>query len=264
MYLTRKWEIHWNHEYVGKDYNAEVGFVPRRNYWRLEPSATLSFYPKKGPVNRWGPSVYNSLYTNNHFRITDNYINTGVFVNFQSTANMGLYFNSNYILLTAPFDPSGTGQIPHPAGAYQYYSADGYYESNYRKPFGWAVSGKFGSYFSGYNLQYALGVSYRWQPWLVLYMKAERYEFLFSEPYKSTSLTLVGPKFDVSFSKSLFLTTWIQYNEQIRNVNVNSRLQWRFRPMSDLFIVYNRNTSSNEFQLQNQNLIVKLNWWLNL
>jgi hypothetical protein len=263
-YLTRRWEIDWNHEYVGQDYNAEVGFVPRHNYWRLEPSASLSLYPKKGPINRWGPSIYNSLYTNQHFRVTDNYIGVGNFFDFNNTSSTGWNLASSYILLTEPFDPSGIGQTPHPAGPYHNYDLNIYYQSDFRKHFNWQGSVQYGTYFSGHEFQYGLLLAYRWQPWVVINLNAERYEFRFPAPYQNTALTLIGPKFDVSFSRTLFLTTWVQYNEQLKNVNVNTRLQWRFRPMSDLFIVYNRNTSSNDIALQNENLIVKLNWWLNL
>ena len=39
----------------------------------------------------------------------------------------------------------------------------------------------------------------------------------------------------------LYFATLVQYNNQINNVNVNARFQWRFKPASDLFIVYTEN-----------------------
>ena len=61
-YQKAAFNINWNHEYVGKDYTAVLGFIPRQQwrtydvlneiwttqkqtYWR--PSAQYFFYPKK-------------------------------------------------------------------------------------------------------------------------------------------------------------------------------------------------------------------------
>ena len=53
-------------------------------------------------------------------------------------------------------------------------------------------------------------------------------------------------------------------NGKKENVNINSRLQWRFKPMSDLFIVYTENYTSYDLGIKNRALAVKLIWWLNL
>jgi len=91
--------------------------------------------------------------------------------------------------------------------------------------------------------------------------------------YNSVDLILVSPKFDFTFSRKLFWTTYIQYNNQINNVNINSRLQWRFKPASDLYFVYTDNyfaetNSHGDFlyvgQPKLRALVVKLTYWLNL
>ena len=49
------------------------------------------------------------------------------------------------------------------------------------------------------------------------------------------------------------------------NLGINSRLQWRFAPLSDLYLVYNDNyftTGSIEPQYRSINL--KFTYWLNL
>jgi len=72
----------------------------------------------------------------------------------------------------------------------------------------------------------------------------------------------------------LFFTTFFQYNTQQNNFNINSRLQWRFRPMSDVYLVYtdNYNTlaptyapnSYMYFGAKNKAIVLKLVWWLNV
>ena len=41
-------------------------------------------------------------------------------------------------------------------------------------------------------------------------------------------LILVGPKLDLTFTNTIFFTTFVQYNNQIDNINVNMRFQWRY------------------------------------
>jgi hypothetical protein len=91
------------------------------------------------------------------------------------------------------------------------------------------------------------------------------------DPYNDADLYLIGPKFDITFSRSVFWTTYIQYNSQINNVNVNTRFQWRYKPVSDLFIVYTDNYLAGlndrfiDFnQPKARALVVKLTYWFNL
>ncbi|TAE60061.1 MAG: hypothetical protein EAZ89_01860, partial [Bacteroidetes bacterium] len=69
--------------------------------------------------------------------------------------------------------------------------------------------------------------------------------------------------------------TQVQYNNQVNNMNLNARFQWRFRPVSDFFIVYTDNyfteqTSLSDarffqpFQSKNRALVAKLTYWFSL
>jgi hypothetical protein len=53
-------------------------------------------------------------------------------------------------------------------------------------------------------------------------------------------------------------------NQQTKNINLNARLQWRYKPASDLFLVYTDNYFPETFQIRNRSLVLKLNYWLNL
>jgi len=84
---------------------------------------------------------------------------------------------------------------------------------------------------------------------------------------------LIGPRIDYTFSKSLFLTAFVQYNTQAKNTNVNTRLQWRFAPVSDFFIVYTDNYFTGNlddpsdrftFQVKNRAIVAKMTYWINV
>jgi hypothetical protein len=65
----------------------------------------------------------------------------------------------------------------------------------------------------------------------------------------------------VFFAKNIWWTTFLQYNTQADNFNINSRFQWRFRPMSDLFIVYTDNSGVENLGVKNRAMTMKLSYW---
>jgi hypothetical protein len=83
------------------------------------------------------------------------------------------------------------------------------------------------------------------------------------DPYNSAELILIGPRLDITFTNKIFLTTLAQYNNQIDNFNVNVRFQWRYAPVSDLYIVYTGNSYPGDFSTKNRGLVIKLSYWLN-
>jgi hypothetical protein len=75
---------------------------------------------------------------------------------------------------------------------------------------------------------------------------------------------VMGPKIDLTFSKSVFWTTYVQYNSQYDNMNVNSRLQWRFAPVSDFFLVYTDNYNTESWLPKNRGILAKITYWFNV
>ena len=60
-----------NMKYVGNNYNAEVGYVPRKNYIRLNPKIAELFFPKTGGVLSHGPVIGANYYFDRKFHHTD-------------------------------------------------------------------------------------------------------------------------------------------------------------------------------------------------
>ena len=104
------------------------------------------------------------------------------------------------------------------------------------------------------------------QPWGNFSLKLEQNNLRLPDPYGNAILTLINQRTEINFSNKLFWTTFLQYNTQEDNFNINSRLQWRFAPMSDLFLVYTDNYLSTPFLQVNRNrgVVLKLNYWLTL
>jgi len=265
-YVDSKWIVDYNHEYVGENYNAEVGFVWRKGIIRFEPRAERRFFTKGNRINFHGPILYANIYLDKQWNSLDQNLQAAYRIRFQNTANFRVFGSRFFTRLLSPFDVTGTGQEAHPDSSYVYNNFGVEYNSDYRKKLTYGASVNYGKYYLGNKLTYAASIGFRWQPIGNFSLDFERNEIRFGEglPFQSTSLMLIGPKLEFSFTRSLFFSTFIQYNTQIDNVNINARLQWRFKPMSDLFIVYTDNYDSGNIRIKNRALVVKLTYWFTL
>lgn len=273
-YNPRQFQVEWNHELVGRDYVADVGFVPRlsyrdpvsgtrerRGFFRIEPIAQYNFYTDDHPVlNQISPGFYVSQY---HF-LADGKRNEGQYrayvdVIFQSSAVLGVFAQQRFV--NQPFALNlglESGRLV-PAGSHQWYNGGVFYESDARKKLSMEAELVVGEFYGGRSHSISAAIAYRTQPWAIWRLNMEYNRIRL--PEGNNDLLLLGPEAELSFTRSLFLTTVIQYNTADDAVAHTTRLQWRFRPMSDLFIVYS-DLHNDTFQAQQQGLLVKLVWWL--
>lgn len=54
------------------------------------------------------------------------------------------------------------------------------------------------------------------------------------------------------------------FDNQIDNFNVNASLQWRFQPVSDLFLVDTDNYFASDLGTKSGAIVVKVAYWLNV
>ncbi|MGD1841818.1 MAG: DUF5916 domain-containing protein [Thermonemataceae bacterium] len=264
-YSVPRWEIVWNHEYVGENYDPEVGFVPRRNHWRLEPSITHTIFPSNQVINRHRIGFYSNLYWDTEGTLTDQFLEASYRINFMNTSFFGIWFNTTFTKLFSDFDPTNTdGEVLLSGTEYNNEGLYIFYESDNRKLFTYSIGGGFESYFNGDRTSLEASVGYRFQPYGSITINAEYNRIELPTPYNSADFVLIGPQLDVSFTRTLYWTTFLQYNNQIENINLNTRLQWRFQPVSDIFIVYTDNYFPEQLQPKNRSLVVKMTYWLNL
>ena len=106
-------------------------------------------------------------------------------------------------------------------------------------------------------------LNYRFQPYVNLSLNTTYDKIDLPDPFKDVDFVLFGPSLDLTFTNKLFITTFIQYNDQTDNINVNLRFQWRFAPVSDLFIVYTNNSYPENFQIKDKALVAKISYWFN-
>ncbi len=271
-YQTYKWEINSDYRSIGANYNPEVGFTPRKDFHQWRATMYYNFYPSKGSIQSHAPGLDYDILGNKTYGDTDWDVNLLYRINFRNTAQFSMRLRRQYTYLFESFDPSGTDGPELPADSeYAYNFIVARYTSDERKSFFYELSTRSGQYFNGTRINLEGTLSYRFIPWAITSVNFELNRIRLPSPYNDANLYLVGPKFDITFSKNIFWTTYIQYNNQINNVNVNTRFQWRYKPVSDLFIVYTDNYVAgieNRFidfnRPKSRALVIKLTYWFNL
>jgi len=274
-YDDPNWSFMWNHEYVGKNYRAEAGFVPRQDqfnailnkavklsYWRLEPEIQHRWYPKNSRINNIQLGTYASWYGDSALRTTEGIINVSTQVNFVNTAFIGLVLSEYHTRLFYPIDVTYTASTPLAAGAYSYRDFAVFGRTDIRRLVTFSATATHGLFYNGTKSSLSSTFAYRIQPWGGIGINYTRDDVQLPAPHASVALNLLGPQLDLSFTRSLFFSSILQYNDQAKNMNIYARLQWRFRPMSDVFIVYSDNYTAPDLIKKNRALVIKLVWWL--
>ena len=273
------------YQYIGANYRADGGFVPRPGI--QSGFCNLAYIHNPGGamakhVNALGLGFEGNYAFDLAGRPLDHSNVLYFFVTLQDLSEGRLSINQNFTYLQDDsFDPTNpffnpdpdvqNGYRPLPAGGYVYRQWSAGFYSSQRNDFTFDVELNGGQFFSGKQWSIDGNWGYRFQPYGVASVALSYNNINMPAPYNKARFYLIGPRFELTFTRSLFFTTFFQYNTQTNNVNINSRFQWRFRPVSDLFIVFTDNYFAEDiiqYQVQrfapkNRTLVLKLTYWLN-
>lgn len=274
-YQDIHWFVMWNHEYVGEGYDAQVGFTPRLfqyddeqdtliryAYWRLEPMIRYRFYPHSRWLNFISPSIYLDQYMNQTGTLTDRYLEYGGQLQFQNSASISLKGYHTFTKILFPTTLFGTFQVPLPKGNYDYNGIIFSWESNYRKPFTFSIEETFGGFYIGTKWTSDLKIGWRLQPYSKLELNYRRDVIEMPIEYGSTILDQLGCDLEITFTENLYWNHYFQYITQLNYVSYYSRIQWRFAPMSDFFLVFVDEYDTQPFSVRNRSLLIKLTYWI--
>ncbi len=267
LYSDGNWRAEWAQEYVGRDYSARVGYVPRRGYLRWNPSLRYLFYPSDGGrILSHGPSVRSSVYFDESIDLNDYENRFSYLLNFRSGSELSAFVSNYFVELQEPFDPTNVkGYFLEPGTEHDAFRYGAEFTSNAQRSFTYNLSFENGSFYAdGDLLTLATELGYRFQPYVNISLSTSYNDLDLPQPWGNFDFWLIGTRLDITFTKNLYLTSFTQYNEQFDNVNINTRLQWRFQPASDLFIVYTDNYIPGSFDVKNRALLFKFTYWWNI
>ncbi len=268
QYNSRNYNIFTDWVYVGDDFRSDLGFIRRTDIVKGLLGFGRTFWPKKGKLNRHGFEIFPVFIWRPEldFKNTDYTIRTSWEGQFKNQSELEFQVENRFIFLTDSFDPTGTeGAVELPGDQGYYYTSVGAgYRSDRRKAFSYRIGSQYGSFFNGDIFSMEGNISLRIQPKFSASLNFNYDQISLPDPFASADIWLISPRFDITFSKSIFWSTLVQYSNQRDNLGINSRLQWRFAPLSDLFLVYNDNYFVNRFTPRFRSINLKLTYWLNI
>lgn len=265
VYSRQTFAFNLTQLYAGRDFNAETGYVPRTNFVRTDPKVTLRFYPKKGSIENHGfMAEFDHYLDPGNRRLTDRNLSLDYFINFKNRAHVEAKAGSWYILLRKNFDPTNAGVNYLQTGSdYRWNDFMLLFNSDNRKPFKYDLQTGYGGYFNGTRWYLQGDFIYRYQPYGYISLLYSYNHLTLPLPWHNTGFWLIGPKLDLTLTDKLFFTTYVQYNNQANNLNINARLQWRYKPVSDIFLVYTDNYFPETWNVRNRAIVLKMTYWFN-
>jgi hypothetical protein len=265
---SKFWNVFTDLAYVDNDFRSDLGFIRRTDIIKSATSVQRLFWPKKGPINNHGVEIFPILTwrPSLDYKKTDHDIMLNYKFNMKDFSQFGVEYSNSYIFLTESFDPTSTdGAVELPGNqGYTFGSVSVGYQSNQANVFAIEADASIGSFFNGERFSTSAEATLRLQPKVRLSFNVNYDRISLPDPYPSADLWLVSPRVGITFSKSIFWSTLFQYSNQRDNLGINSRLQWRFAPLSDLFIVYNDNYFVNIIEPKFRSINLKLTYWLNI
>jgi len=265
---TRFWSVFGDVVLVDEDFNSDLGFIRRKDIFKSALSVNRLFWPTTGPINNHGIQVFSVVTWRPTLDLkrTDHDINVNYDFEMKNLSQFGIGYSNRFIFLNNSFDPTSTeGAIELPGNQnYNFNNVNFSYRSNRANVLAYEGNSSIGSFFNGSRFSAEGEFILRIQPKVRLSLNVNYDKISLPDPFPSADLWLVSPRVGITFSKSIFWSTLIQYSNQRDNLGINSRLQWRFAPLSDLFIVYNDNYAVNLFEPKFRSINLKLTYWLNI
>ncbi len=271
------WAVLTDFVFMQENYYADMGFIARidnydaardttirlgynQNYTSID--YTIRPKDKEGKIARHQFGVENLLILNTDWSFNERYNRYRYFLVFRNRQEIALRINNSDLELQYPF--SFTDGEPLPAERYNFWDVNLEYRSDGRKALSYSLIGQVGGFYNGTLNRLQANINYRVQPWGNFSVGYQLNDIQFPEPYGESQISALVSKIEIGFNRNLLWTTLFQYVAQSEFMGINSRLQWRFAPMSDVFLVYIDNYDvplGLSPTTSNRAVILKINYW---
>jgi hypothetical protein len=244
---------------IGRDFDPSIGFVPRAAVQLWNVGANYSPRLTHGPIQQMFFEFQPTLATD----LSGRWESYRVFwapLNWRFRTGDRVEFNANPTgeRLNEPFEVASGVVIP--PGSYEW--------RRYRLEVGTAqkrrlysqVTWWFGNFYNG-TLDQVLWTG-AWNPKPIVTVEFSGERNMGRMATGRFTQTVTGTRLRVNISPDLSIASYVQYDTDSESFGTNTRLRWTFRPVAELFVVYNHNVRSilDRWRLDSNQLLVKLQY----
>ena len=257
-YPNDLWDVNAIYKRIGRDFDPSLGFVPRRAVQLFNAQANNRTRLARGPIQQMFHQFMPSLATDLHGR----WESYRVFIapvnwRFRSGDRVEINVNPTGERLIEPFEISG---VVIPPGVYHWkrYRLEG--GTAQKRRFYTQVTWWFGDFYNGDLDQFEWTGA--WNPTPLVTVEFSGARNVGDLATGRFTQTLIGNRLRINVSPDLSIASYVQYDTDSDTIGTNTRLRWTFRPVADLFVVYNHNVRSqlDRWELDSNQLLVKLQY----
>ncbi|MEZ5030380.1 MAG: DUF5916 domain-containing protein [Saprospiraceae bacterium] len=275
-YNGQRFNGYVNYSGAGKNYYADMGFVQRienydasrdtvirLGYHQIYNDMSWSTYPTSSSswFNRHWLQAINSVILNPDGTLNESLHSLTYNFFFKDRKFFQIWSRLEQINLLFPTTFVSDGE-PLPAANYTFLQGGAFFDTDSRRPWYFLVGASRGQFYNGSILSGQAGVTYRVMPYGSFGIRLNYNHLDFPENYGRAEILNMTGRLDITFTRNIFWTSFVQYNTQREIFNINSRFQWRFAPLSDLFLVYTDSYDTpGQFRDRVRTLVLRLNYW---
>ena len=251
---TNLWEARTGYLDIGENFNAEVGFVPRRDIRKSDSSFGWRPRPRSiSWIREFFPNVQLQYFNDQEGRLVTRTTDLKFQIILEDGGGFEIGQSLRFERLDEPFSIRRNVQIA--PGDYHFNHWFAQFNSNPSAAVSGRIKYESGDFFDGTRKGLQLRLDLK-----------PHYRFTASGQFRwdrlklsqgTFSSRLVSTRLEYSFSTQMFLSAFLQYNSDLREVSTNLRFNLIHRPLSDIFVVYNEQRDTFGPHLLDKSLTLK-------
>lgn len=239
-YRSAFWNSSAMYKRVSDDFDPGIGFVRRRALQQWFATTGFHARPRIPGIQEVNPYVDVAYITDLSGRLETRTMEGGLQVNLQPDGQFNAEFQDQFDRLERPFEIFPGVNVP--AGGYDNREGMVQLQSGQRRPVSGNIRFATGDFYGGTRNVYGIGGVWRLRYDLSLESSITRNDVAL--PGGSFLADVAGFRARYAYSTRLFGSAFVQYNTQSKSLVTNARMNFRYAPLSDVFLVYTerRNT----------------------
>ncbi len=255
-----RWNVFGEYTDIQDNFNAEVGFVPRRGIRTTKVHLERNPRPNKYGVRVFEPMINIIYTTDQNNRLLTRRVHQMLGTRLQNGGNITVFYNRWFEQLDLPFAVQRNVIIP--PGAYRFGEWNFIYNSNPSKRFYQQVRIAPQTFFDGDRLDTTLTLGL----WATNQVQGE-IEWQRNDvnlPHGNFLVNLAIMRLNMALSPRMTLRSLTQFNSSTDQLSTSVRFNYIYRPGSDIFLVYNdlRSEFPGALPIKNREFLVKMTYLL--
>lgn len=249
----RFWDASTFFKRVDDSFDPGMGFIRRR---AMEHSfATLGIHPRPDipHIQELNPYVKVDYITNLDRLLETRSLAAGMVVAMQPDGQFDTEVRDQFERVPRPFEifPGDTVL----AGSYSWREATAGYTSSGARALSGNVRVTAGDFYNGSRKSIAVGTT--WRPRYDVYVETSLQHNQVSLPQDAFDADVGYVRVRYSWSTALFGSAFVQYNAQSKQLVTNARINLRYAPMSDVFLVYTERRNQGDGITNERSIAIK-------